>query len=75
MSNFNLQQAAYPPPAPASGNGGAPYVMAPPPIGYPTRDDSGDQNYKHSSGETTSRGDGFWKGWYDSYFLFLFFHA
>ncbi|GAA0153660.1 hypothetical protein LIER_11844 [Lithospermum erythrorhizon] len=66
MSNFNQQQvSSYPaPPAsyPAGGNGGGQFVSAPPPIGYPTRDESGGENYKHSSGETTSRGDGFWKG-------------
>ncbi|GAA0156530.1 hypothetical protein LIER_14010 [Lithospermum erythrorhizon] len=61
MSNFNQQEATYPQPPPA-GNGGGPYVMAPPPIGYPTKDDSGWESCKHSSEDTTSRGDGFLKG-------------
>ncbi|GAA0157614.1 hypothetical protein LIER_14847 [Lithospermum erythrorhizon] len=63
MSNFNQQEAKYPQPPPA-GNGGGPYVMAPPPIGYPTKDDSGWESCKHSSEDTTSRGDGFLKGWH-----------
>ncbi|KAI3456705.1 hypothetical protein Pfo_013368 [Paulownia fortunei] len=48
---------SYPPPATDSYNG--PYVMAPPPIGYPTKDGN---HQGHTPVETTSRGDGFWKG-------------
>ncbi|CAK9174971.1 unnamed protein product [Ilex paraguariensis] len=41
-----------------------PYVMPPPPIGYPTKDDHNAQGYaqQHPAVETTSRGDDFWKG-------------
>lgn len=36
------------------------YVAAPPPpMGYPTKDGT----QQSLSVETTSRGDGFWKGW------------
>jgi len=57
MSNFNNQQQApvsYPPQAP--------YVTAPPPMGYPSKD--GSQGYPQQGipDQTTSRGDGFWKG-------------
>jgi hypothetical protein len=56
---FENFAAAYPP----SSQG--PYVVAPPPAGYPTKDGSG---YSHDQNppppvETKSRGDGFWKGW------------
>jgi len=32
----------------------------PPPVGYPTKDDSAQQTVPV---KTTTRGDGFWKGW------------
>ncbi|XP_050135219.1 protein CYSTEINE-RICH TRANSMEMBRANE MODULE 9-like isoform X1 [Malus sylvestris] len=49
--------AAYP--APASSAAQGPYhVQAPPPAGYPTRDEP--QNAVPV--ETKSKGDGFWKG-------------
>ncbi|KAG5000463.1 hypothetical protein AAZX31_08G169200 [Glycine max] len=59
MSRFNNQQEApavsYPP---------APYVSAPPPMGYPSKDDPTAVGYPQQRvpEETTSRGDGFWKG-------------
>ncbi|KAL6225203.1 hypothetical protein ACLB2K_004054 [Fragaria x ananassa] len=37
-------------------------VQAPPPAGYPTRSDAGDQNAARVPVETKSKGDGFWKG-------------
>ncbi|XP_047938651.1 protein CYSTEINE-RICH TRANSMEMBRANE MODULE 3-like [Salvia hispanica] len=60
MSQYDQHQqpAAYPepptsyPPPPA-------YVMAPPPMGYPTRDDN---HQDHATIQTTSRGGGFFKG-------------
>ncbi|KAL1559860.1 protein CYSTEINE-RICH TRANSMEMBRANE MODULE 3-like [Salvia divinorum] len=60
MSRHDQHQlpAAYPapptsyPPTPA-------YVMAPPPMGYPTRDD---HHQDHAAIQTTSRGGGFLKG-------------
>ncbi|XP_062153326.1 protein CYSTEINE-RICH TRANSMEMBRANE MODULE 9-like [Alnus glutinosa] len=41
-----------------------PYVVAPPPAGYPTKDDYGYSNAQNPPPpvETKSRGDGFWKG-------------
>lgn len=64
MSSYNIQnQSAVPYPPPSTGAG--PYVMPPPPAGYPTKD--GGQGYNNSQNpapvETKSRGDGFWKGW------------
>ena len=51
---------AYPP-APAQG---ASYVMAPPPVGYPMKDDGGAARSENQVPvQTQSRGDGFWKGW------------
>ncbi|CAA0832517.1 Unknown protein [Striga hermonthica] len=49
---------SYPPPPADSYNG--PYVMPPPPIGYPTKENTQMQNVPL---ETTSKGDGFFKGW------------
>jgi hypothetical protein len=51
--------AAYPP----SSQG--PYVVAPPPAGYPTKDGSGYSNAQNPPPpvETKSRGDGMLKGW------------
>ncbi|KAL5176039.1 hypothetical protein HKD37_08G022101 [Glycine soja] len=40
-------------------NSSAPYVTAPPPMGYPSKNGSIEQRVPE---ETTSRGDGFWKG-------------
>ena len=52
------------------------YVAPPPPIGNPTKVDSGYP--QHTAPIETTRGDGFWKGWYvfnylsfPSVFLFL----
>ncbi|KAL3851050.1 hypothetical protein ACJIZ3_012932 [Penstemon smallii] len=61
----NLDPAAYPPPPasypPAAADGyNRQYVMAPPPIGYPTKDGN---NKGNAPLETTTRGDGFLKGW------------
>ncbi|KAL7088280.1 hypothetical protein ACP275_13G118200 [Erythranthe tilingii] len=64
MNQYDQQHqvaAAYPAPPtsyPDTYNGGQ-YVMAPPPIGYPTKD--GNQNGQ-APVETTSRGDGFFRG-------------
>ncbi|MQL41497.1 hypothetical protein EI012_26680 [Escherichia coli] len=64
MSQFNNQQEApavsYPPSGQAHPQ--ASYVAAPPPMGYPTKD--GPSGYPQQSvpDQTTSRGDGFWKG-------------
>jgi len=41
----------------------APYVTAPPPMGYPSKDGSVGYSQQMVPEETTSRGDGFWKGW------------
>ncbi|BFG35450.1 hypothetical protein CerSpe_217240 [Prunus speciosa] len=38
------------------------YVQAPPPVGYPTRDDQNPPPAAHGPVETKSKGDGFWKG-------------
>ncbi|KAC0375643.1 hypothetical protein FH972_027098 [Carpinus fangiana] len=42
-----------------------PYVVAPPPVGYPTKDASAYSQTQnpHPPVETKSRGDGFLKGW------------
>ncbi|KAL2581941.1 hypothetical protein AAZV13_15G212300 [Glycine max] len=58
MSRFNNQQespVSYPP---------ALYVSAPPPMGYPSKGDPTAVGYPQQRvpEETTSRGDGFWKG-------------
>ncbi|XP_051134843.1 protein CYSTEINE-RICH TRANSMEMBRANE MODULE 6-like [Andrographis paniculata] len=53
----NQVPASYPPPA---GDGyNSTYVMAPPPMGYPTKDAD---EQEQVGGRTVSRGDGFWKG-------------
>ena len=41
------------------------YVSAPPPMGYPSKGDPTAVGYPQQRvpEETTSRGDGFWKGW------------
>ncbi|KAF5176711.1 cysteine-rich/transmembrane domain A-like protein [Thalictrum thalictroides] len=63
MNHNDQHQAsvAYPPPQSypptMEGYGQGPYVM-PPPIGYPMKDGQ----HKQAGVETTSRGDGFWKG-------------
>ncbi|XP_042520971.1 cysteine-rich and transmembrane domain-containing protein B-like isoform X2 [Macadamia integrifolia] len=57
------QSAVYPPPGqayppPGQGYQQGPYV-APPPAGYPTKDEYPQQAHPV---QTQSRGDGFWKG-------------
>lgn len=53
-----MHAVSYPPPPPQ-----ASYVSAPPPMGYPSKD-AASGNPQHTVPEnTTSRGDGFWKGW------------
>jgi len=52
---------SYPPQVQA--NSSAPYVSAPPPMGYPSKDGSVGYPQQRVPEETTSRGDGFWKGW------------
>ncbi|PIN05501.1 hypothetical protein CDL12_21960 [Handroanthus impetiginosus] len=62
MNQYDQQYQApptsYPPPA-ADGYKGQ-YVTAPPPMGYPTKEDG--NNQRPGSAETKSRGDGFLKG-------------
>ncbi|WJX72869.1 hypothetical protein P8452_56705 [Trifolium repens] len=65
MNHFNNQQQApavsYPPAGETYSS--AQYVTAPPPMGYPSKD--GSEGYPHQQripDQTTSRGDGFWKG-------------
>ncbi|KAK2423279.1 hypothetical protein P8452_52610 [Trifolium repens] len=63
MSNFNNQQQApvsYPPAGEAYSS--AQYVIAPPPMGYPSKDGSEGYPQQRIPDQTTSRGDGFWKG-------------
>ncbi|XP_043705009.1 cysteine-rich and transmembrane domain-containing protein WIH2-like [Telopea speciosissima] len=61
------QQSAvsYPPQGQGYPQGG-PYVVAPPPAGYPTKDGYGyGYGYQQQAGapaKTKSKGDGFWKG-------------
>ncbi|KAL0008602.1 hypothetical protein SO802_010104 [Lithocarpus litseifolius] len=50
---------AYPPPSTAPA-----YYVAPPPAGYPTKDGSG-YSQNPPPVETKSRGEGFWKGWFN----------
>ncbi|CAL5199130.1 unnamed protein product [Lathyrus oleraceus] len=60
MSNFHNQQqtpVSYPPPGEAYPT--SQYDTAPPPMGYPSKDGSEEQRIPD---QTTSRGDGFWKG-------------
>ncbi|KAK9057115.1 hypothetical protein SSX86_024482 [Deinandra increscens subsp. villosa] len=59
MSRFDQNEnipVAYPPATQA-----ASYVMAPPPVGYPTRDGA-TKSENQAPVQTQSRGDGFWKG-------------
>ncbi|KAK9285081.1 hypothetical protein L1049_024266 [Liquidambar formosana] len=62
MSHFDQNQppVSYPPPATTYPS--ATYA-APPPAGYPVKDDHGYPQNAPLSVETKSRGDGFWKGW------------
>ncbi|XP_027342770.1 cysteine-rich and transmembrane domain-containing protein B-like isoform X1 [Abrus precatorius] len=66
MSHFNNQQdtpaVSYPPQGMA--NPPASYVTAPPPMGYPSKDGPTAEGYPQQRvpEQTTSRGDGFWKG-------------
>ncbi|XP_022871894.1 cysteine-rich and transmembrane domain-containing protein WIH1-like isoform X2 [Olea europaea var. sylvestris] len=62
MNKYDQHEASAPPPSYPPGTQGnldGPYVMAPPPVGYPTKD--GD-NKGNAPVETTTRGDGFLKG-------------
>ncbi|XP_044504421.1 uncharacterized protein LOC123224756 isoform X4 [Mangifera indica] len=69
MAQYDHQQApgqVYPPapPSPPQSVEG-PYVSAPPPIGYPTKDDGGYP--QHQPIENRSRGDDdFLKGWFET---------
>jgi hypothetical protein len=61
----------YPPPQVAHGNPQGSYVAPPPPIGYPTKGDP--SNSQHTPpAETTTRGEGFWKGWQVFYHLLIY---
>ncbi|KAB1202101.1 hypothetical protein CJ030_MR4G014266 [Morella rubra] len=77
MSQYDHQQqapAAYPPPVTAypaqppyplvevNLQGQGPYVAPPPPMGYPTKGDPAVDPQHTAPAETTTRGDGFWKG-------------
>lgn len=57
-STLTATPTSYPPGTQENSDG--PYVMAPPPMGYPTKD--GD-NRGNAPVETTNRGDGCLKGW------------
>ncbi|XP_078433202.1 protein CYSTEINE-RICH TRANSMEMBRANE MODULE 4-like [Wolffia australiana] len=59
MSYFD-QQKAIPPVYPPQLAEGYPAYVAPPPAGYPTKDQV--QSSSTVPAETCSRGDGFWKG-------------
>jgi len=64
MNTFNNHQQApisYPPPGESYST--SPYVTAPPPMGYPTKDGPA-EGYPNQRipDQTTTRGDGFWKG-------------
>lgn len=62
MSQYDQQEAAAYPAPPTSHPPRAAYVMAPPPMGYPTRDAHNVQDPAPAP-TTTSRGGGFLKGW------------
>ncbi|CAJ1932447.1 unnamed protein product [Sphenostylis stenocarpa] len=65
MNHFNNQQEAPVAHSPqVQAYSSAPYVTAPPPMGYPSKDDPAAVGYPQQRvpEETTSRGDGFWKG-------------
>lgn len=58
MRWYYYATVSYPP------QGQAPYVAAPPPMGYPSKEGYPQQQQQQRiPEETTSRGDGFWKGW------------
>ncbi|KAK7334982.1 hypothetical protein VNO80_26751 [Phaseolus coccineus] len=65
MNHFNNQQEApvsYQ--AQVQAYSSAPYVSAPPPMGYPSKDEQTTVGYPQQRvpEETRSKGDGFWKG-------------
>ncbi|CAJ1958080.1 unnamed protein product [Sphenostylis stenocarpa] len=63
MNHFGNHQetpVSYPPQGQTYSS--APYVTAPPPMGYPSKDGSVGYPQQRVPEETTSRGDGFWKG-------------
>ncbi|KAJ1430746.1 Cysteine-rich transmembrane CYSTM domain [Sesbania bispinosa] len=66
MSYFNNKQEAPAVSYPPSGQAypPAPHVTAPPPMGYPSKDGPQGEGYPQQRvpEQTTSRGDGFWKG-------------
>ncbi|CAJ1958083.1 unnamed protein product [Sphenostylis stenocarpa] len=66
MNHFNNQQEVPVSSAPqVQAYSSAPYVSStPPPMGYPSKDDPAAVGYPQQRvpEETTSRGDGFWKG-------------
>ncbi|XP_014500656.1 cysteine-rich and transmembrane domain-containing protein WIH1 [Vigna radiata var. radiata] len=63
MNHFNQQEAPVSYPAQVQAYSSAPYVSAPPPMGYPSKDEPAAVGYpQRVPEETTSRGDGFWKG-------------
>ena len=41
----------------------APNVTAPPPMGYPSKDGAAEYPQQNVNHQTTTRGEGFWKGW------------
>ncbi|KZV36254.1 hypothetical protein F511_14272 [Dorcoceras hygrometricum] len=58
MNGYDQNQIPASYPSTATKNNA--YVMAPPPIGYPTKDDRKEERVPV---ETKNRGDGFLKGW------------
>lgn len=52
---------SYPGPGEAYSTGQ--YVTAPPPMGYPSKEGTEGYPQQRIQDQTTSRGDGFWKGW------------
>ncbi|KAL2482181.1 GRAS domain-containing protein [Forsythia ovata] len=61
MSNYNQSEGtAYP----VEGNKETQaHIMAPPPAGYPSKDENGQAPADTAAEKTQSRGDGFFKGW------------
>ncbi|XP_071725750.1 protein CYSTEINE-RICH TRANSMEMBRANE MODULE 9-like [Rutidosis leptorrhynchoides] len=61
MSRFAQNQNEIPVAYPPSQQGVTSYVMAPPPVGYPSMDAS-IKSENQAPIQTQTRGDGFWKG-------------
>jgi len=63
--HLSYYDAAVSYPAQVQAYSSAPYVSAPPPMGYPSKDEPATVGYppQRVPEETRSKGDGFWKGW------------